>query len=39
MLLREVPFPLPITPFVTNTGVVPIYFQWNLRTPVNTELK
>lgn len=38
-ILREVPFPLPITPIITNTGDAPIYFQWNLRIPVNSELK
>jgi len=37
--LRQVPFPLPITPFVTSTGDAPIYFQWNLRVPVKSELK
>jgi len=34
-----VPFPLPITPFVTSTGEAPIYFQWDLRVPVKSELK
>ena len=38
-ILREVPFPLPITPFVTSTGEAPIYFQWELRVPIESEVK
>jgi len=38
-ILREIPFPLPITPFVTNTGDAPIYFQWDLQVPIDSEVE
>jgi len=38
-ILRQMPFPLPITPFVTSTGDAPIYFQWDLQVPVKSKLR